>query len=300
MMTLGAAAARIPVSAAPGSGRPLPAAKSSFSFALNTSTLGGGEADLVASVEIAAAAGYDGVEIWMRDLVRYLESGHAASDLRDRFTALGIEPVSAIGFAPWLAPGEEGMEQMRREMELLAGIGCKRIAAPPSGLDPDVPLDLFYAGEKYRRLLAIGRETGVMPQLEFWGSSPNLWHLGQALMVAAVAGDPGARILPDVYHMFRGGSDFATLGMLDGTLIDLFHMNDYPGEIPRERMTDADRVYPGEGTAPMDRILGYLSRMGGTKILSLELFNRSYWQMDPRQVAETGLRKMKTLVETLE
>jgi sugar phosphate isomerase/epimerase len=188
---------------------------------------------------------------------------------------------------------------MAREMELLAQIGCKRVAAPPAGLDPEVPLDLFYAGQKYARLLELGRETGVMPQLEFWGASPVLWHMGQVLMIAAAADDPDVKILPDVYHMFRGGSGFDSLKMVDGNLIDLFHMNDYPGNKPREKQNDSDRVYPGDGAAPMQQIVGDLAGMGGEKILSLELFNRYYWNQDPLEVARTGLKKMKSLVEQM-
>jgi sugar phosphate isomerase/epimerase len=202
---------------------------------------------------------------------------------------------NAIGFAPWMAEGEEGFLQMEREMLMLAEIGCSRIAAPPAGLPGDKPLDMFAAGEKYRRLLALGRKTGVMPQLEFWGSSPVLWHMGQALMIAAVADDPGARILPDVYHMFRGGSGFNTLKMVSGDMIDIFHMNDYPASKPRELQDDSDRVYPGDGIAPMDQILRDLKNMGGEKVLSLELFNPAYWKEEPLVVATSGLAKMKSL-----
>jgi hypothetical protein len=35
--------------------------------------------------------------------------------------------------------------------------------------------------------------------------------------------------------------------------------------------------------------------MGGTKVLSLELFNETYWKQDALQVANTGLQKMKRL-----
>jgi hypothetical protein len=36
--------------------------------------------------------------------------------------------------------------------------------------------------------------------------------------------------------------------------------------------------------------------MGGTKVLSLELFNREYWKQDPLLVAKTGLQKLRALV----
>ena len=38
--------------------------------------------------------------------------------------------------------------------------------------------------------------------------------------------------------------------------------------------------------------------MGFAGVLSLELFNRDYWQQDPLNVALTGLAKMKAVVET--
>jgi 2-keto-myo-inositol isomerase len=285
-------------SSLPVAGRPA-AGPATFRYCLNTSTISGKNPGLHRYIEIASRAGYHGIEIWVRDLEATLEAGHTLSSLRRYVEDQGLVVENAIGFAPWMAVGEAGFEQMEREMHLLAGIGCRRIAAPPAGLSEETPLDLFEAGERYRRLLDLGRQTGVMPQLEFWGSSPVLWHLGQVLMIAAVADDPDVKILPDIYHMFRGGSGFHALGMLSGSLIDVFHMNDYPASKPREQQDDGDRVYPGDGAAPLFQILTSLRDMGGEKILSLELFNRNYWEEDPVVVAERGLSKMKSLIGEL-
>ena len=84
--------------------------------------------------------------------------------------------------------------------------------------------------------------------------------------------------------------------MLSGNLVDIFHMNDFPASKPREQQVDGDRVFPGDGAAPMVQILEDLKNMGGEKVLSLELFNPSYWEEDPLQVARRGLDKMKALV----
>ncbi len=272
------------------------ASPSKFRYCLNTSTISGNNPGLHSYVEIASRAGYDGIEVWVRDVQAALEAGHSVSALKKFIGDHGLKVENAIGFAPWMVEGEAGFEQMEQEMQMLAGIGCHRIAAPPAGVSADKALDLFAVGEKYGKLLELGRETGVMPQLEFWGSSPVLWHLGQVLMIAAVADDPDARILPDVYHMFRGDSGFNALKMLKGELIEVFHMNDYPASKAREEQGDSDRVYPGDGSAPMHGILTDLKNMGSEKVLSLELFNRTYWEEDPLQVAKTGLLKMKSLV----
>lgn len=267
-----------------------------FRFCLNTSTISGQKPGLKKQVKIAAEAGYDGIEVWVRDVKAALDEGATAASLKSFINDHGIKVEDAIGFAPWMCGGEEGFLQMEEEMNMLADIGCERIAAPPAGVPSDKPLDLFMVGEKYAELLDLGRKTGVRPQLEFWGSSPSLWHLGQVLMIAAVADDPDARILPDVYHLFRGGSGFDALKMLNGSLIEIFHLNDYLASKPREEQNDADRVYPGDGAAPMKQIITDLKNMGGVKVLSLELFNRSYWEEDMADVARTGLSKMKKLL----
>ena len=274
---------------------------SPFTFCLNTSTIRGQDPGLVKYIEITSKAGYDGIEIWIEDLKKYLANGNTLQQLDSIIKDHGIKVENAIGFAPWMSQDEEqsrkGFAQMEEEMELLAGIGCKRVAAPAIGTV--APVDLMQAGIRYKSLLDLGRKTGVMPQLEFWGAFPPFYHLGQVMMVAAVANDPDARILPDVYHLFRGGSGFDGLKLINGAVMEIFHMNDFVGNIPREQQEDKDRVYPGDGVAPMGQILGYLKNMGGNKVLSLELFNRSYWERDPLEVAQTGLQQMKTLVDSL-
>ena len=271
-------------------------AQGEFRFCLNTSTISGSDPGILKYIEIAAEAGYDGIEVWIRDIKAYLDEGNTITSLKQYVDDRGIAVENAIGFAPWISGGKAGMDQMKEEMEMLASIGGKRIAAPPAGVPVDEPLDFFLAGQKYAEILELGRQTGVMPQLEFWGASPVMWHIGQALMVAASADDPDVRLLPDIYHMFRGGSGFNSLKMLSGHMIEIFHMNDFVGSIPRKEQTDADRVYPGDGVGPVKEVLHDLKNMGGVKVLSLELFNRSYWEQDPLLVAKTGLEKMRSLV----
>ena len=277
---------------------------SSFRYCLNTSTISGQKLGIKKYVEIASEAGYDGIEVWIRDIKQYLDQGNTLSSLGKLIAEKGLKVENAIGFAPWLTAGEdakkEGFAQMKEEMLMLKKIGGTRIAAPPAGLPGDKPLDLFKAGKRYGELLDLGRETGVMPQLEFWGPSPVLYHMGQVLMMATVANDADTRLLPDVYHLFRGGSGFESLKMLNGNSVEVFHMNDYPGSKPREEQNDADRVYPGDGVAPLKQIMSDLKACGGTTVLSLELFNRDYWKEDPLTVAKTGLQKMKQAVAMVE
>ena len=266
-----------------------------FIFSLNTSTIRGQKLPLPEMIEIAARAGYDGIEPWIMEIEAYLQTGKTLEDLRKHLTDAGIIAVDAIGFAPWMAQDSEkskgGFAQMEKEMGMLSELECKRIAAPAIGTDN--PIDLLIAGEKYAQLLDLGRKTGVMPQLEFWGAYPQFHHLGQALAVAAAANDSDAKILADIYHLFRGGSGFEGLNILNSNAIDIFHLNDFTDQIPRLEQQDKDRVFPGDGVAPLKEVGETFRAMGGTKILSLELFNPTYYAMDAFEVAKTGLGKMK-------
>src|SRR5205823_13619462 len=133
-------------------------------------------------------------------------------------------------------------------------------------------------------------------EVELWGPSKNLSRLSEAAYVAVGAGHPKACILADVYHMYKGGSDPAGLRVIHGAAMHCLHVNDYPADPPRETITDAHRVYPGDGVAPLTSMLRELFATGFCGTLSLELFNRSYWQQDALSVARTGLEKMKAAV----
>lgn len=269
-----------------------------FRFCLNTSTISGQNLGLEKYIDIAANAGYDGIEIWIKDLQNYLTQGKSLSELKQLIKSSKLIVESAIGFAPWLT-NKAGMDQMKQEMEMIKNIGGIRIAAPAAGIPKDQPLNLHDAGKKYNELLRFGMDLGVKPMLEFWGSWPPFNTLGQALQVAAIANHSDACLLADVYHLFRGGSGFNALNLISGKALEVFHMNDFPDNIPRDKQVDADRVFPGDGVAPLSQILSTLNNMGGTKILSLELFNKTYWKQDPLIVAKTGLQKMKNLVANI-
>ena len=272
-----------------------------FSYCLNTSTISGQKVGFLKEFEIVSKAGYDGIEIWIRDLQKYLDEGGNLKDLKKYIKDLGLKVENAIGFAQWIVDDETirkaGIEQLKMEMDLLAQIGCKRIAAPPAGAYDKPFADLFEIGNRYRKILELGDETGVTPILEFWGASASLYHISQAMFVATAANHPKACILPDVYHMFRGGSGFESLKQISGKAIELFHFNDFVADIPRDKQKDSDRVYPGDGAAPYKQIITDLYNSGGEKVLSLELFNEDYWKKDAVEVANSGLIKMKKLVE---
>ncbi len=310
LLTAGAAAAGLlatgAASTAPAHEK-TPPGKPNFRYCLNFSTLRkpgkDGDWTLVEKIKFAADAGYQGIEPWIREIQQHVAAGGSLKDVKKLLDDSGLTVESAIGFARWIVDDEEarkkGLEDARRDMDLVRQIGGARIAAPPIGATREKMTDYFTIAQRYRALLQIGAKIGVTPQLEIWGPSATLSRLGEAAFVAVESSHPDACILPDVYHIFRGGSDFAGLKMLAGKSVHVFHMNDYPDNPPRTEMNDSHRVYPGDGVAPLKNILQMLADNGSTCALSLELFNRDYWAQDPAQVARLGIAKMKAAVAQL-
>jgi sugar phosphate isomerase/epimerase len=270
-----------------------------FRYCLNTATLRGQKLGIVKEIEIAAKAGYQAIEPWVAGVDAYVESGGTLKDLGQRLSDSGLTVEGAIGFPEWLVDDEarraKGLEQAKRQMDMVAQIGGRRFAAPPAGATGLPKLDLPQAAERYRALLEIGAQLGVVPQLELWGFSKNLGRLSECVAVAMETGHQNACVLADVFHLYKGGSDFHGMRLLGAEAIQVLHMNDYPNDPPREKIDDSYRVYPGDGVAPLADLLQTLRRTGGQKVLSLELFNRKYWSEDALEVAKTGLARMKAV-----
>ena len=271
-----------------------------FRYCLNTSTIRGQKLSLKEEIEITAKAGYSAIEPWVNKVHQHVSSGGDLRDIRKQLDNLGVTVESAIDFSRWIVDDDaeraKGFEQVKRAMDVLARIGGKRIAAPPAGATRQPGLDLMKAAERYRELLELGDQMGVVPQIETWGSSKNLHRLGQAMFVVIESGHHKACFLPDVYHTYKGGSDFHGYKQLSAHAIQVFHLNDYPADPPRETISDRDRVMPGDGIAPLSQILRDLHANGSRAVLSLELFNPTYWKQDPLAVAKIGLAKMKSAV----
>lgn len=275
-----------------------------FRFCFNTSTIRGQELKLEEEIEIAGHVGYTGIEPWISEIENAVERGVSLKELKKRLDDAGLKVESAIGFAQFIVDDEtqrkKGLEELKKDMDLVRELGGTYIAAPPAGMqDQNAPtLNLLAAADRYRAALELGEKTGVTPMIEVWGFSKNVSHLGEATMIAIESRHPNACVLTDVYHLHKGGSDARSLRLLNGAALPVMHFNDYPGGKSQAQLTDADRVYPGDGVAPIGEIVRILRDIGFQGALSLELFNKEYWKADAKTVAKTGFDKMKAQVDT--
>lgn len=258
---------------------------------LNTSTLMHYKLPVDVQIDMVGKAGFDGIELWMRDIKAYLQKGGKPEELKQKLETHQLTLENIIGFSKWCSDEagerEKALELLREEMNITASLGGKYIATPVQGISSLDRTQYDAYAARYNAILKLGDETGVVPLIELWGMGA-LHRVSDCAQIVIATGHPKATMLLDFYHVYRGGNDWDTIDILNGKKLPVIHMNDYPGSPPYDQLKDSDRVLPGEGVCPFDEVLPKLYEAGFRGGLSVELFNQGYWDtMD----AETLLQR---------
>jgi len=281
----------------PGSGRTRPA-NEPFGYCLNTSTIRGNNLDIVGVVNAASKAGFQAIEPWIMELDRHASTGGTLKDLGKRIADAGLTVEGAIAFNSVLddddARRAAAMERLKVDMDKVAQIGGRQIAVPPGSSKIVVSLD--NAAKYYREALDMGEKMGVQPLLELWGTHPVLGPLSHGIYVTVAAGRADASLLLDVFHLYKSGTPFTALRQINGAALHVMHLNDYPQAADSSTLNDGNRIYPGDGAAPLAQILRDLRDNGFRGYLSLELFNKGYWARSADENLKTAMEKIRATV----
>jgi len=252
-------------------------------------------------VRIVAETGWDGIEPWMDALEKFDAEGGDVKALGREIKDRGLRIANIIGLWDGMPEGDEAfaasLPMSRKRMKLAADLGSPYVAALP--LPDRENFNLADAAIRYRELVKIGREEyGIQPIMEFVSVFKSVTRLGQAAAIALDADTPHAYVLPDTFHMWKGGGGFAGIARLQGDFIADFHWNDVPPGVTPKDANDGTRIMPGDGILPLTQCLKDLQAIGYTRGLSLEIFNKEYWAMDGKKICEIGLQKMLENVAT--
>lgn len=251
-----------------------------FRICLNTSTLMAYQLPVDQQIDLIAAAGFDGTELWMRDIMAYLDAGGSRQALREKLEAGNLRLENIIGFSQWCnddaAERQKAIDQLAAEMEIIADLGGGYIATPVMGIQNLDPLKFDEYAARYRAILELGDQTGVYPLLELWGMGA-LHRVSDCAQITIASGHPKAAMLLDIYHVHRGGNTWDTVDVLNGGRLPIIHMNDYPATPAYNELKDSDRVLPGAGSCPFNTVIPKLYHAGFRGGFSVELFNQDYW-----------------------
>jgi sugar phosphate isomerase/epimerase len=297
------AAAMSSIAAEAQSPRPAPPrarpANEPFGYCLNTSTIRGNNLDLPAVITAASKAGFHAIEPWIAEIDRYTAAGGTLKDLGKRIADAGLTVEDAIAFNSLLDDDDTrraaSMEKLKADMDKVAQIGGKRIAVPP-GNSRAAAVSLDNAARYYREALEMGEKMGVQPLLELWGTHPVLGPLSHGIYVTVAAGRADASLLLDVFHLYKSGTPFTALKQINGASLHVMHLNDYPQAADSSTLNDGNRIYPGDGVAPLGQIFRDMRDNGFRGYFSLELFNKEYWTKSADENLKTAMEKIRSTV----
>ena len=262
-------------------------------FCLNTSTIK--PQPLLRKIELAAAAGYDGIELWINDIYDFIGRGGEVSDVEKALSNHGLIVPSVIAIRQW---GEmDGWEyqlvkdEARRRFALGARLGATYIVATP-------PLEQEgqeHLPGRYRDLLAIGREEGIRPTFEYISFFKSVSRLDDAWRIVQETDDPDATLILDAFHSWNSGGTLDDLRAIPPDRISHYHIDDADPAKPAYTQKDPDRVMIGDGQIDLGAEIAVLKDIGYDQTMSLELFNATLWEQDPLEVISLGLERMKEL-----
>lgn len=267
-------------------------------LALNGATIM--HSPLADDVEIAAEAGFTALEVWAGKVAEYTRS-RPIDDLAHKLQALGITPwcINSIENITYrdAAGRRELLDELANTIALARAIGAPSIVVVP-GRRPEGfnrHESVRDAVDVLRAMSDVAGEVGLA--FEFLGKP------GCAVPVLDMAVDivdqvdrANVGIVIDTFHFHAGNSRFEDLDRVRIDRLFVVHLNGCE-DLPREQLTDAHRLYPGEGVIPIGQILSRLHARGWDGTASVEIFRPAYWEQDPREVARTAHARARSVAE---
>lgn len=260
------------------------------------------KADLATDIHVAWAAGYDLLEIWAAKLDDYL-AAHSMAELKDLFTKVrpySINSIEQITFRHQ-AGYQEVQARCRRLSEIAQALDCPYIVVVPSPLPAGMSKDEVRneSVRVLRDLAGIAAEHRIGLAFEFLGFADcSVNNLADCWKIVEEVNRENVGLVIDTFHFHVGSSTLESLGEIDPAKLFIFHINDAEDR-PKEQLTDAQRLLPGEGIIPLKDILAALKEIGYDRLVSIELFRPEYWEWEPLRVAQEAKERIEGLLHGL-
>jgi 2-keto-myo-inositol isomerase len=243
-------------------------------------------------------AGCRAIEIWLTKLEQHLNSV-SAEETRKALADRGVQLVAAAYQGGLLlSQGEQRkahFDHFKRRLDLCQSFGIPTLLVVADFTQGPDPQALARAVVSLSEAAQWAAGFGVRLALEFRGTDTFCTNLDTALTLVEQCREPNVGVCLDLFHYYKGPSKPEDLDRLSTT--NLFHVQvcDVAG-IPRELMTDGDRIMPGDGDFRSDDVMKRLRTIGYSGALSLELMNPVLWRANPKQVVELGRAALERLL----
>ena len=263
--------------------------------------------NLMNDLELCEKYGYDAIEIRLAYLADYLKE-HSWEELKNWFDTHNVKPygynsITDINFcdeAQW----KEVTDMFLFACEASKKLGGHSIVVVPTCSEEMVnksEQEIFDSSvEALKKLSDLADPYDVMLGFEPIGedvfcvrTTKQGWDIVQAV------GRDNVGISVDAFNLYDyyGFEDIEDLRLLDPAKICVFHINDAADKPVAELDTLKDRLYPGDGVIPLEKMCGILQAIGYDDVASLELFGAWMYEGTPEDVIRDGYAKTKGFLQ---
>ncbi len=258
--------------------------------------------DLETDIRIAGEAGFDVLEITAAKLDRFLQA-RTLADARALIEAAHLK-AHAINSIEQIntRDADERMQVMKRTRQIAewcSALDCPWIIAVPGPTAPGATWQEIRADTTaaLRAMNEISAPLGARLAFEFLGfpwcsvrTAAQAWEIVHGLNL------PGGGMVVDTCHFYAGGSTLDSIRAIDPQKLAVLHINDVES-MPKEKIEDANRLFPGDGVIPLAEITRAVRSTGFDGVTSVEIFRPEYWAREPGAVAEEAMRKTRRVLE---
>ncbi|MEV0388814.1 TIM barrel protein [Nonomuraea sp. NPDC050643] len=280
-----------------GMASPVTSRSAGASLALATACLSGTLEDKLAA---AAAAGFNGIEIYEGDLI---VSNWSPGRIRQECADLGLaihlyQPFHDFEAAP-PETFEADLRRAERKFDVLEQLGATTLAVC-STTSADALDDDDLAAEQLHTLAGRAARRGLRIAYEglAWGRFVNT--VEHAWRIVRRAGHPALGLCLDSFHLFARGDDPAKIRAVPGSKVFHLQLADAPLlNMDMLEWSEHHRLFPGQGVFDLAGFVAHALATGYDGPLSIEVCNDVCRQADPRHVAVDAMRSLLSLEETV-
>lgn len=259
-----------------------------------------------AYVDVARSAGFDAVSIWPLVYRRATtREGLDGMTMRRLVEDAGLRVTDVDGCGDWLpTPADDSNSDVptifrsiwTRDnfFEAAEAVGATTVVAV--ALRPDLPRH-DHAVEGFAQLCDDAAERGLRVALEFMPFS-GVPDLASAWAIVCDADRHNAGLVIDTGHLTRSGWDAAVLQSIPPKRIFGVQLVDGPAAAPDDLRDEAmyGRLLPGEGDFDVAALLAVLGEMGVRADVGPELWQRTWSERPPAEVAADLFRACRAVL----
>jgi 4-hydroxyphenylpyruvate dioxygenase len=250
-------------------------------------------------VAAAAAAGFDGIELFENDL---LVAPWSPAEVRARCADLGLtidlyQPLRDFEGEPTRLAAN--LARAEHKFDVMAELGtdtvlvCSSVA--PTAIDDD---DL--AVEQLSLLADRAQARGMRVAYEAlaWGRHVSTWD--HSWRIVERADHPALGLCLDSFHVLSREVSPDGIAGITGGKVFFLQLADAPRlSMDVLQWSRHHRLFPGQGSFDLTGFVGRVLEAGYTGPLSLEVFNDVFRQADPARTAVDAMRSLIALEDSL-